>query len=60
MTRGVTRAERSPLSEEITVELARIHPSACDASLAQLASRLSGTKWVVRQRMRRLIEEAAR
>lgn len=31
-----------------------------EASLAQLASRLSSTKWVVRQRMRRLLEEAAR
>ena len=29
--RGVTRAQRSPLSEEIKAELARIHPSACDA-----------------------------
>jgi DNA-binding protein WhiA len=29
--RGVTRADRSPLSEEIKAELARIHPSACDA-----------------------------
>lgn len=31
MTRGVLRADRSPLSEEIKAELARIHPSACDA-----------------------------
>lgn len=31
MTRGVARAERSPLSEEIKAELARIHPTACDA-----------------------------
>jgi DNA-binding protein WhiA len=29
--RGVTRADRSPLSEEIKGELARIHPTACDA-----------------------------
>jgi DNA-binding protein WhiA len=27
----VTRADRSPLSEEIKAELARIHPTACDA-----------------------------
>ena len=31
MTRGVLRTDRSPLSEEIKGELARIHPSACDA-----------------------------
>ena len=31
MTRGVLRADRSPLSEEIKSELARIHPTACDA-----------------------------
>ena len=31
MTRGVLRADRSPLSEEIKSELARIHPLACDA-----------------------------
>ena len=29
--RGVLRSDRSPLSEEIKGELARIHPSACDA-----------------------------
>jgi len=29
--RGVARADRSPLSEEVKGELARIHPSACDA-----------------------------
>lgn len=29
--RGVPRADRSPLSEEIKAELARIHPSSCDA-----------------------------
>jgi len=29
--RGVARSDRSPLSEEIKSELARIHPSACDA-----------------------------
>lgn len=40
--RGVTRAERSPLSEEIKAELARIHPSACDARvLAALLPRAS-------------------
>lgn len=40
MRRGVTRAERSPLSEEIKGELARIHPSACDArALAALLPR---------------------
>ncbi|HET7699929.1 MAG TPA: DNA-binding protein WhiA [Candidatus Limnocylindria bacterium] len=31
MRRGVRREERSPLSEEVKAELARIHPSACDA-----------------------------
>ena len=31
MRRGVVRDERSPLSEEVKAELARIHPSACDA-----------------------------
>lgn len=31
-----------------------------EASLAQLARRLRSTKWVVRQRMRRLLDEAAR
>ena len=31
MRRGVARADRSPLSEEVKGELARIHPSACDA-----------------------------
>lgn len=31
MSRGVLRADRSPLSEEIKGELARIHPTACDA-----------------------------
>jgi DNA-binding protein WhiA len=31
VSRGVTRADRSPLSEEIKSELARIHPTACDA-----------------------------
>ena len=31
MTRGVDAAGRSPLSEEVKAELARIHPSACDA-----------------------------
>ena len=31
MTRGVLRADRSPLSEEVKAELARIRPSACDA-----------------------------
>ena len=29
--RGVARNDRSPLSEEIKAELARVHPSACDA-----------------------------
>jgi DNA-binding protein WhiA len=29
--RGVLRSDRSPLSEEIKAELARIHPSSCDA-----------------------------
>jgi cell division protein WhiA len=29
--RGVTRGERSPLSEEIKAELARVRPSTCDA-----------------------------
>jgi len=38
--RGVIRAERSPLSEEVKAELARIHPSACDARvLASLLPR---------------------
>lgn len=31
MRRGLDRAERSPLSEEIKAELARVRPSACDA-----------------------------
>jgi DNA-binding protein WhiA len=31
MTRGVLRADRSPLSEEVKAELARIRPSSCDA-----------------------------
>lgn len=31
MTRGLRRADRSPLSEEVKAELARIHPSVCDA-----------------------------
>ncbi|HYK98844.1 MAG TPA: DNA-binding protein WhiA [Candidatus Acidoferrales bacterium] len=31
MTRGVDAAGRSPLSEEVKAELARIHPTACDA-----------------------------
>ncbi|HEY6959561.1 MAG TPA: DNA-binding protein WhiA [Candidatus Limnocylindria bacterium] len=31
MRRGLTRADRSPLSEEIKAELARVVPSACDA-----------------------------
>ncbi len=31
MTRGITRAARSPLSEEVKAELARVRPSACDA-----------------------------
>ena len=31
MRRGVRREDRSPLSEEVKAELARIHPSACDA-----------------------------
>ena len=31
MRRGVGRADRSPLSEEIKAELARVRPSACDA-----------------------------
>lgn len=31
MTRGVRRTERSPLSEEVKAELARVKPSACDA-----------------------------
>ena len=31
MSRGVDAADRSPLSEEIKAELARIHPSTCDA-----------------------------
>jgi DNA-binding protein WhiA len=31
-----------------------------DASLAQLARQLDATKWSVRQRMRRILEEAAR
>ncbi len=31
MTRGVSRASRSPLSEEVKAELARVRPSACDA-----------------------------
>ncbi|HKW78818.1 MAG TPA: hypothetical protein VJQ09_06925, partial [Candidatus Limnocylindria bacterium] len=40
MTRGVARAERSPLSEEIKAELARVRPSACDARvLASLLPR---------------------
>ncbi len=42
MRRGVTRADRSPLSEEIKSELARIHPSACDARV--LASLLPRAK----------------
>ncbi|HZP95291.1 MAG TPA: DNA-binding protein WhiA [Candidatus Limnocylindria bacterium] len=31
MTRGVRAADRSPLSEEVKAELARVRPSACDA-----------------------------
>ena len=31
-----------------------------EASLTELAERLSATKWTVRQRLRRLVEEAAR
>ena len=31
VSRGVTRNARSPLSEEIKAELARIHPPSCDA-----------------------------
>ena len=42
MTRGVTRADRSPLSEEIKSELARIHPPVCDARV--LASLLPRAK----------------
>lgn len=42
MTRGVIRAERSPLSEEVKAELARIHPSACDGRV--LASLLPRAK----------------
>ena len=42
MSRGVTRAERSPLSEEIKAELARIHPPVCDARV--LASLLPRAK----------------
>ena len=42
MTRGVVGDARSPLSEEIKAELARIHPSACDARvLAALLPRAS-------------------
>ena len=39
---------------------ARARQRAPEASLAQLGARLSTTKWVVRQRMRRLVDEAAR
>src|SRR2546428_3109794 len=40
--RGVTRDDRSPLSEEIKAELARVHPSPCDARvLASLLPRAS-------------------
>jgi DNA-binding protein WhiA len=39
---------------------ARARLRAPDASLAQLGARLSTTKWIVRQRMRRLVHEAAR
>ena len=42
MTRGVIRADRSPLSEEVKAELARIHPSACDGRV--LASLLPRAK----------------
>ena len=31
MTRGLERDARSPLSEEVKAELARIHPSSCDS-----------------------------
>jgi DNA-binding transcriptional regulator WhiA len=31
-----------------------------EASLSELAARLHETKWVVRQRLRRIVEEAAR
>ena len=39
---------------------ARARQRSPEASLAQLGARLSTTKWVVRQRMRRLVDEAAR
>ncbi len=42
MSRGVVRSERSPLSEEVKSELARIHPSTCDARV--LASLLPRAK----------------
>lgn len=51
------RLSRLPMALR-TAAAARVR--APEASLAQLASRLSSTKWIVRQRMRRLVQEAAR
>jgi DNA-binding protein WhiA len=58
--RALTETGRlARLPSELRVA-ARARMRAPEASLAQLGARLSTTKWVVRQRMRRLVREAAR
>jgi len=54
---GSGRLARLP-SEVRAAAVARLH--APEATLAELAVRLETTKWVVRQRLRRILDEAAR
>jgi hypothetical protein len=54
---GSGRLARLP-SEVRAAAAARLH--APEATLAELAVRLETTKWVVRQRLRRIVDEAGR
>lgn len=65
MTRGTRAMARSPLSEEVKAKLpdplaavARARLRAPAASLSELAARLGITKWVVRGRLRHILEVA--
>jgi DNA-binding protein WhiA len=58
--RALTRSHRLARLPIDVRAAAAVRLRAPEATLAELAARLDTTKWVVRQRLRRLMDEAAR
>jgi len=58
--RGRTNASVNADAANLARAVAAARLRAPEATLVELAARLDTTKWVVRQRLRRVVDEAAR